>query len=553
MKPEFMRLRRALAGTVAALLMAVGIVVLSPALSASAHNKTVTATCEGGLSISLTQYPANSTVTVVIDGQNRTYGTHTFSQSWNGNYSWTSTDDHSYSVAVVSPDDPINPSTQQGANGWTFTTTGQVDACPSPDSPRITVDGESCVNPSTKGGTISFTLSGVSRTYTVTLNGTSKSTTSAGGSGTFLNVPPGTYTVTATTSNGPSATSGPVTLSDCAPAAPLIALSSEPCVTGGSLGAITASLSNLMIGSTYQLQLFASGGAVLETLSLTATAATATQSFAAQGSGTYYATVTAPGGTPVATSANATIGTCAVELAVTVQLEPCTVFQTGTARAISVELEGMAPSTVYTISLVTADAAETEIASTTTPGDSATTFAHTFTGVPSPGDYKVLVMASSTAAFESDTVTAGPCGLDTLAPPSIELVADQCDGSGTGIDPLSARMIDLDASKTYYVRIVDASGATVPGGEDRTVSGSTTATVEFPDVTAAGTYNAQLLIDPGKQLAATSTASIDFTLCLPTLALTGPGALVPLGSVAALLLTLGGAVVMGRLRRRMAL
>jgi hypothetical protein len=71
---------------------------------------------------------------------------------------------------------------------------------------------------------------------------------------------------------------------------------------------------------------------------------------------------------------------------VTVQLEPCTVFQTGTARAISVELEGMAPSTVYTVSLVTADADETEIATTTTPGDSATTFVHTFTGVPSPGD-----------------------------------------------------------------------------------------------------------------------------------------------------------------------
>jgi hypothetical protein len=546
MKPEFMRLRRALASTLAALLLAVGIVVLSPALSASAHDKTVTANCDNGLSISLTNYPQGTTVTVVVDGANRTSGSQTFSGNWSEKYDWESTVAHTFSVAVVSPDDP------QRSRGWTFTKTGSVDACPSPDSPTVTIAGESCVNPSTKGGTITFNLGGVSRTYTVTLNGTSKTTTSTGGTGTFLNVPPGTYTVTATASNGPSATSGPVTLTDCAPAAPLIALSSEPCVTGGSLGAITASLSNLAIGSTYQLKLFASGGAVLETLSLTATAATATQAFAAQGSGTYYATVTAPGGTPVATSANTTIGTCAAELAVTVQLEPCTVFQTGTARAISVELEGMAPSTVYTVSLVTADADETEIATTTTPGDSATTFVHTFTGVPNPGNYKVLVVGG-TDSMESDTVAAAKCGLDTLAPPSIELIADQCDGSGTGIDALAARMIDLDASKTYYVRIVDASGATVPGGEDRTVSGSTTATVEFPDVTAAGTYNAQLLIDPGKQLAATSAASIDFALCLPTLAMTGPGALVPLGSVAALLLTLGGAVVMGRLRRRMAL
>src|SRR5690606_30257053 len=104
---------------------------------------------------------------------------------------------------------------------------------------------------------------------------------------------------------------------------------------------------------------------------------------------------------------------------------------------------------------------------------------------------------------------------------------------------LTAHMIDLDATKTYYVRIVDGSGATVAGGGDQTVTGKTTATVAFPAVPVPGSYMAQLLIDPGKQLAASSGSTTELTVCLPTLAITGPGVLIPLAGVSALLLTLG--------------
>jgi hypothetical protein len=219
-------------------------------------------------------------------------------------------------------------------------------------------------------------------------------------------------------------------------------------------------------------------------------------------------------------------------------------------REITANLDDLAPSTVYTVELVTADAAATVISSTTTPGDAVTTFTHRFTGVPSPGDYKVVV-SGSTAPLASDPITAALCDLVTLAPPELELIAPQCDNANSPT-VLTANVINLDATKTYYVRIVDSQGATVSGGSDQSVTGSTTATVTFPAVPVPGTYSAQLLIDPGKQLAASSPSATDLTVCLPTLAMTGPGVLIPLGSVAALLLTLGGAVVTGRLRRRMA-
>jgi hypothetical protein len=206
---------------------------------------------------------------------------------------------------------------------------------------------------------------------------------------------------------------------------------------------------------------------------------------------------------------------------------------------------------VYTVQLI--DTASTVIASTTTPGDTVTAFAHTFTRFPGPGDYAVKVLGAPEPVV-SDSVAVPLCDLDTLAPPSIELTADSCDTAGSAAPAaLTARMVDLDSTKTYYVRIVNASGAAVAGGGDRMLTGNTTATVTFPSITTPGDYTAQLLIDPNQQLAATNTASAGLGMCLPTLAMTGPGALVPLGAVAALLLTLGGAVVTGRLRRRVAL
>jgi hypothetical protein len=180
-------------------------------------------------------------------------------------------------------------------------------------------------------------------------------------------------------------------------------------------------------------------------------------------------------------------------------------------------------------------------------------FSHTFTGVSGPGEYAVRILGATNPVV-SDPVAVALCDLDTLAPPSIELVGDPCDGAGSSAPaPLTAQLIDLDPSSTYYVRIVDGAGAAVTGGADRLVSGAATTTVTFPGVTAPGEYTAQLLIDPDKQLAATSPEISARGMCLPTLALTGPGELLPLAGIAALLLTLGGAVVTGRLRRRTAL
>jgi hypothetical protein len=251
----------------------------------------------------------------------------------------------------------------------------------------------------------------------------------------------------------------------------------------------------------------------------------------------------------MASSAHATITDCPADATVTVQLEPCAALQTGDEREISVTVDGLSASTVYTVRLVTADTAKTVVDSTTTPGGAATSFTHTFTGVPSPGEYRVEVLWAS-ETLVSDSISAPLCDLTTLAPPEITILANTCEG--TGQRALSASVIELDPTSTYYVRVVGSGGTTVAGGEDQAVTGVTTATVRFPRITAPGTYTAQLLVGPGKQLAATSPSSAALAVCLPTLAMTGPGALVPLGSFAALLLTLGGAVVTGRLRRRMA-
>jgi hypothetical protein len=543
MKPEFMRLRRALAGTVAALLLAAGLVVLSPAISASAHTPTVKADCTNGLSVVLKSYPSNTKVTVAINGT--TVTDTSFQGHWSNTYTWDKNVDNTYRVVVKSTDDPYE------TKGWSFTKEATVKGCPD-DKPVISITGSTCATPSTAPGTINFALSGVTKAYTVTLLGgpAPKTVQSSGGAGSFTGVSPGTYTVKASLGNSIT-TSGPVTVSAC-DTPPIVDLVAQPCVTGGSPGAVTATLSNLKSGAAYRIALLNSAGAELETLALTATGATFSKAFDGHGPGQYSVALYDSAGTLLVESASATILACTDEFKVTVELEPCATPQLGTDRAISVTVTGLAASTAYTVRLVTTATPAVEIDSTTIPSGTAVTFTHTFIGVPSPGDYKVEVLGGS-VTLVSNTVSAGDCDLDTLAPPSIELLVVQCDGVSAAAGALSARMIDLDATSTYYVRLVDGSGDTVPGGEDQTVTGSTTATVQFPGVTAPGTYTAQLLIDPGKQLAATSPSSVDLGVCLPTLAMTGPGVLLPLGSVAALLLTLGGAVVMGRLRRRMAL
>jgi hypothetical protein len=557
MKPEFMRLRRALAGTVAALLLAAGIVVMSPALSASAHHNTITtsASCVNSqwtITWTITnsesdkseQITSSSDQSIIANGTEIAKG---------GSYTRTE---------IVSG--PVKKTLQVSAtwsNGVKNTASKTIypgdftGTCQAPDVPSISVTS-TCTTPGAATGTVSFTLTGVTKSYTVKLisGDTTKATiTSTGGTGSFNNVSAGTYTVKAYVSGGPSATSGPVRVETCAPTAPDVDLAIETCTTTGIAGTVTVNLRNLVVGSSYGLRLYSGADVELHAVTITATATTHTASLPARGPGEYYAKVLDSNGAVLTVSADATIVPCAKELDVTVQLVPCEPMQTGNDRKISATVDGLTASTVYTVRLVTADASATAIASTTTPGGNATSFSYTFTDVPTPGNYKVEVVSGS-ARLVSDTITAPQCNLVTLAPPSIELTADKCEtASSAAPAALTARMTDLDSTKTYYVRIVDASGKAAAGGEDKMVSGVTTATVKFPKVTTPGHYTAQLLIEPGKQLAATSEASAELRMCLPTLAMTGPGELLPLGGIAALLLTLGGAVVTGRLRRRMAL
>ena len=568
MKPEFMRLRRAFAGTVAALLMATGIVVSSPAMSASAtyNTITVTASCTNYVwsinwTIANSERDKAETITsssdqaIIAVGATIAEGDrYTKSETVSGPMTKKLTISAKWSNGVTrSNSKTIYPGDFQG-----------TCAPPPPaDSPSISVAGSSCATTSASDGTVAFTLTGVTKAYTVKLmsGGTTvATTTNSGGNGGFTKVAAGTYTITAAASDGPTATSAPFTMGTCAPKTPDIDLVAQTCRTGGLLGAVTANLSNLTVGTSYVITLYSAVDGELETLPLKATAETFTTTFDGHGPGVYRVKVADQSGGLLTLSGDATIDACDTELAVTVQLQPCTTSlpMNGQAasppaeREISVVVAGMEPSTVYTVQLVTNDAAHTVIDSTTTPGDTEMTFTHTFTGVPSPGEYRVEVLGGS-ERLVSEPISAPLCNLTTLAPPEITLNANQCEGVGRTSSPMSASVIELDATRTYYVRVVDSRGTTVVGGDDQAITGVTTAPGRFPRITAPGTYTAQLLIEPGKQLAATSADSVAVAVCLPTLAMTGPGVLVPLGSIAALLLTLGGAVVTGRLRRRMAL
>src|SRR5690554_2110793 len=265
MKPEFMRLRRALAGTLAALLMAVGIVVLSPALSSSAHHNTIS------VDVSCVDHQCKITWKITNSEKDKSEKI-TFSSDESVIAKNTVIDKRATYTASEFVSEPVHKTltvTGKWSNGVTQTNSKTLDKsafqgnCDKPDNPSISISGESCTNPSTQGGTISFNLSGATKQYTVTLNGTvTRTATSTGGAGSFQNIPAGTYTVTAKASSGESATSSSVTLNECAPATPILALTVAPCVAGGSLGAVTATLSSLTVGSAYDVRLYSAAGDV---------------------------------------------------------------------------------------------------------------------------------------------------------------------------------------------------------------------------------------------------------------------------------------------------
>src|SRR5690554_1537605 len=222
MKPEFMRLRRALAGTVAAFLLAAGIVVLSPALSASAHTPSSSASCTGGLTVDLKTYPKGTTIKVTVDNVLvHDVTLHKDWQNWYANVPWDKTVNHVYQIDVDSPD----------GKKYDYKKDGKVTGCVPADNPKLSVNAGGCVAYGTTTGTVSYTLSGVNGTYTIELrkNGATVQTANSGaGTGQFTSVAPGAYTVKAKSSHKKVETQQ-FTVAECAPNKPVIQLVADPC------------------------------------------------------------------------------------------------------------------------------------------------------------------------------------------------------------------------------------------------------------------------------------------------------------------------------------
>ncbi len=124
-------------GVAAAALMIVGLVT-----TASAHTAPITASCEAGLSVSLTDYNADgvNTVRVWIDGTER--ATTAFGASTSVSFAFGDpTVTHNWRVSVSAFDDPT------GAIGWSFDTgTNTIPVCagptttaPATSAPGVTV------------------------------------------------------------------------------------------------------------------------------------------------------------------------------------------------------------------------------------------------------------------------------------------------------------------------------------------------------------------------------------------------------------------------------
>jgi hypothetical protein len=107
--------------TAAAALILIGICTTT----ASAHTAPITANCQTGLTVTLTDYNADgvNTLRVWIDGAER--ATTTFGASASVNYAFGDlTTTHTWRVVVSAFDDP------SGANGWSFDTgTSTVPVC----------------------------------------------------------------------------------------------------------------------------------------------------------------------------------------------------------------------------------------------------------------------------------------------------------------------------------------------------------------------------------------------------------------------------------------
>lgn len=98
-------MKRSIAAISAAVLLGTGAAVFlaSPAL---AHDGGVSADCNSGLTINLSNYPGNSTIEGTVDG--KPYPKVAFSGSYADRITWVPTVNHSYILTVVSGDGDHN-------------------------------------------------------------------------------------------------------------------------------------------------------------------------------------------------------------------------------------------------------------------------------------------------------------------------------------------------------------------------------------------------------------------------------------------------------------
>jgi hypothetical protein len=595
MKPEFMRLRRALATAFVAILAATGLAIVAP-LSASAHDSSLSPSASCTADGTYTVVYTGSTSNVPDSGKGHT-ATLTLTASAPASSSVslsTSTVVGNTAYTITQKNIPGNA--KSASIGVHLAWGDRAKADP---TGRIALAGTCAPPPPAPGATLvpAAVCDTGSGTYTVDYTGTPSH--AEGKSATLVTaITAGGGTVTAPGSvvgNAPftisqkgiagSATSAGLTAtlswadakaspSSTIPLAgtctktktPEVSVSAGVCTptSGGPVGTVTVTLGTLVSGTEYTVQLF-SGTTALATKTIDGTA-TGT-SFAGLAPGTYHV-VLSGGSTGSVTSNEATIGAC-IPNTPTISVTP-TVCIDGTdgpdvradavaarsavaatgAGEVEVTLSGLSPYTDYTIGLV-AKGTTTPLLDSVSRGtaDGGSTFSHSFTGVV-PGDYQV-VATGARAAVTSEAITMSFCPPTLALDPAITVNPTQCQQTGDTAGALSYDASDLNPAVNYRITLTQKSGAAVSGFTPVTVpSGKTEFSGTFTTV-PPGTYIVTVESTDADSAASAQSDPIALSACdLTTLAFTGAGAYGPLGAVAALLLTLGGAIVLGRLRRR---
>jgi len=369
MKPEFMRLRRALALALATLLSAAGLVILSPAGAALAHHNTVR------VSVACIDSTATWQITWQIT---------------NSEYNKKETIIRS-SLAAVPVGTEIGP-------GKTVTFTETVSE---PTKKVLTVTGK--------------WTNGVKHTD----SGTLEKKHFRGD----CELPPVYPPV-----DPPVDPQPPVT----PPVTPEIALSAQPCVYAGtSTTDVTASVSGLPNGASYTIRLF-SGPTVVDSATGTAGTGTVTATFTGLAPGDYRAEVEATGSTS-ATSSTVTAVDCAPQVPPIDPEEPLPPVSTPrlvitpvdcssdvTTPTVSVSVTGLDAAEEYGVVLL--DEAGASVASQIVTGVSNDEVI--FQGLEAPASYAAVLQLQPGGSVVSETVDLAnvvPCIAETVTLPTLPL------------------------------------------------------------------------------------------------------------------------------------